>query len=227
MPGKKPQLDHVKTDFLAEINSAISLLSAILNIPKSVNPVSGQLHPKHVRLIIEHAFLGFIAAWDEFLERALVRYVAGGKTSTNYAPLPKFGLAKDISQAYQFLSKNPHFRVGIDYLRSSDPKWYCTEADFIFSQHPFGVLKSKQQILQYTTSIRNRIAHNSDKCRTDFKVTAIAMLAPPKGKLPHGYGPGDLLRERAILYFGSSTTNISYFQAYLDTMKMLACHIIP
>ena len=94
MPGRKPQLDHVRRDFVAEIDSAISLLKAIQAIPKNIRPNQGQLHPKHERLIAELAFLGLYSSWEEFLERSLVRYVAGATTSKGYSPTPKYGLAK-------------------------------------------------------------------------------------------------------------------------------------
>ena len=84
MAGRPPKVDHVRNGLLSEANSARNLVARVLALPRGVR--EGELHPKHARQIVELAFMGVVSAWDEFLERTLVRYVAGAVTDSGYAP---------------------------------------------------------------------------------------------------------------------------------------------
>lgn len=85
MAGSKPQLNPCKNAFLAELNAATSLVGAVHAVPSSVKPSARPtLHPKYKVQVVELAFMGVVAAWEEFLEATLVRYVAGAKTTSGY-----------------------------------------------------------------------------------------------------------------------------------------------
>ena len=230
MAGRPPEIEHVKSAFLSEIKAAEDLVSKINTFKGGINPNGTPgLHPKYVRQVVELAFMGTVASWEEFLERALVRYAAGAKTKNGYAPTPKFGRAHSIEHAYQVLSGNPKFDKNKDYLKVSDPKWVTNTADFLFSTHGFGELKTKSQLLGFASTIRNRVAHSSDKCRSDFKITALEFLQPQNGKLTKGYGPGDLLMAKVLRHFGQSAvqTQKTHFEAYMELFKILAGKIVP
>ena len=117
--------------------------------------------------------MGMIAAWEEFLDRSLVRYVAGATTNCGNSPTAKFGLANNIAHAYELLSQDNKYDPQKNYLNVTDPKWVWTTADFFFKKHPYSCLQSKADLLRHGSSIRNRVAHSSEKCRADFKNTAI------------------------------------------------------
>lgn len=230
MAGRPPEVDHVKSTFLSELKAAEDLVEKINCFKGGINPNSvPALHPKHVRQVVELAFMGTVASWEEFLERALVRYVAGAKTKAGYAPTPRFGRANSLKHAYQVLSGNPKFDSDKDYLKVNDPKWVTNSADFLFSAHGFGDVKAKSQLLGYATSIRNRVSHSSDKCRADFKSTALAFLQPQSQKLAQGYGPGDLLMAKVDRHFGQLTVQAgkTHFEAYMDLFKQLAAKVVP
>lgn len=230
MAGRNPKVDHVKASFLSELKSAKDLASKVNQLKGSFNPNAKQtLHPKDVRQVIELAFMGAVASWEEFLERTLVRYVAGATTKTGYAPTPKVGRAISLKHAYQVLSGNPKFDNEKDYLKVSDPKWVTNSADFLFSAHSFGELRAKNNLLGHATTIRNRVAHSSEKCRADFKTTVVHFLKPVGGKLSKGYGPGDLLMAEVERHFGQSTLQAKkkHFEAYLDLLESLADKIVP
>lgn len=105
------------------------------------------------------------------------------------------------SHAYQILSGNSKFDPQKGYLKVGDPKWVTNSADFFFSQHGYGDVKEKTEILGHASSIRNRVAHSSEKCRYEFKVMAFYFLASPSQKLEKGYGPGNLLMENVARHF--------------------------
>lgn len=230
MAGRPPEVDHVKASLLTELRAAEELVSKINSFKGGINPNGTPgLHPKYVRQVVELAFMGAVSSWEEFLERALVRYVAGAKTNTGYSPTPKFGRANSIEHAYQVLSANPKFDKNKEYLKVSDPKWVTNTADFLFSKHGFGDVKVKSQLLGHANSIRNRVAHSSYKCRTDFKTTALDFLQPSNGKLTKGYGPGDLLMGKVVRHFGQPVVQAqkNHFEAYMDLFRQLADKVVP
>jgi len=229
MPGRPPKVDHVKKTFLAEIKAAEELVSQIQNFKGGINPRDqNKLHPKHVRQVVELAFMGVVASWEEFLELTLVRYIAGAKTESGYSPDPKFGQAPSLQHAYQALSSNPKYDPQKDCLKVSDPKWVTNSADFYFSQHGYAEVKAKSGLLLHASAIRNRVAHSSTKCKDDFKTTSLYFLDPPSGKLRQGYGPGDLLQETAQRHFGQPTIQArkTHFEAFIDLYQTLAGRIV-
>lgn len=230
MPGRPPEVDHVKKTFLAEIKAAEELVSQIQQFKGGINPKGPKgLHPKYVRQVVELAFMGVVASWEEFLELTLVRYIAGAKTKSGYSPNPKFGRATSLQHAYQVLSSNAKFDPLKDYLKVSDPKWVTNSADFYFSQHGYADVKAKSDLLGHASAIRNRVAHSSEKCRNEFKKTSLHFLAPANGKLTQGYGPGDLLLETVARHFGQPDiqTGKTHFAAFIDLYKTLAGKIVP
>ena len=230
MAGKRPEVEHTKNRFLREVASARGLVSAITSIPQQVHPNSpAGLHPKHVRQVVELAFMGLVASWEEFLELSLVRYVAGGNTGSGYKPVPKFGLANDIAHAYELLSRDPTYNPLKHYLKVTDIKWVRNSADFFFQTHTFSSLVTKTDLMSNATSIRNRVAHSSIKCRADFKASVIYFISPAGGKLKQGYTPGDLLLSTAVRHFGPAVIakKVSHFEAYAMLYEELAQKIVP
>ena len=230
MAGRPPEVDHVKATLLREIKAAEDLVGKIRKLSGGINPVGAPgLHPKYVRQVVELAFMGVVASWEEFLEMVLVRYVAGARTKTGYAPTPRFGKAISISHAYQVLSNNTKFDPKKDYLKVTDPKWVTNSADFLFSAHGFADIKAKSDLLGHASSIRNRVAHSSDKCRAEFRATAIHFLQPVNGLLTKGYAPGDLLVTPVVRHFGQPAIQAArtHFSAYTDLYKSLADKVVP
>ncbi|MBS0355730.1 MAG: hypothetical protein JSR83_17730 [Proteobacteria bacterium] len=230
MAGRPPEVEHVKQTFLSEVASARGLVDAIRAIPPKVRPSNAiGLHPKHAQQVVELAFMGVVAAWEEFLERSLVRYLAGARTASGYRPTPKHGAANNIQHAYELLSQDSGYDSTRNYLKASDPRWVRISADFFFSHHSYSCLQTKVDLIKHASSIRNRVAHSSEKCRSDFKATAIYFLQPHNNTLPQGFGPGKLLSEPVQRHFGQQAIQAgrshiaSYFRMYED----LANSIVP
>lgn len=230
MAGRPAEVQHVRTTFAAECLSARGLVAAITALPPKVRPSPNPgLHPKHAEQVVELAFMAVVASWEEFLEDSLVRYVAGAKTSSNYRPTPKFGLASNITHAYQIVSQNANYDSQRDYLKVTDPNWVRNSASFIFSAHTYACLQTKSDLIKHASAIRNRVAHSSEKCRTDFKATALYFLQPANGKLSQGYGPGKLLLTPVQRHFGQRPVHqgLTHFEAYLQMYESLAMQIVP
>ena len=206
------------------------LVSAIQALPRKVSTSTEVgIHPKHVVQIVELAFMGIIAAWEEFLERTLVRYVAGARTDRGYSPTHKHGRANSLQHGYKILSRDVNYDPKKHYLKVSDPKWVTTIASFYFRSHPYVSLESKAGLLKKANSIRNRIAHDSEKCKSDFRKAAVFFLEPPGGVLKQGSGPGALLQEKVQRHFSEQTIHVgrTHFQAYVELYETLAKKIVP
>ncbi|BEH22883.1 Uncharacterised protein [Burkholderia pseudomallei] len=230
MAGRPPEVDHVKRDFVKEIDSAKSLVSTVRALPAKVRPSNAiGIHPKYVQQVVELAFMGVVSAWEEFVERSLVRYVAGAQTSAGYTPTPKFGQANNIQHSYELLSQDTNYDPLKHYLKVSDPRWVRRTADFFFSAHPYTCLQNHGDLLKHASCIRNRTAHSSEKCRADFKTTAVHFLQPANGVLSQGFGPGALLLQPVQRHFGQPAiqAGLSHFDAYMDTFGSLANQVVP
>ena len=230
MAGRPPKVNHVRESFLKEINSARALVSAVDQIPRKVRP-SNQIgiHPKYVNQVTELAFMGVVSAWEEFLERSLVRYVAGAVADNGYSPSHKYGSGNSLSHAYELLSQSANYDPQKHYLKVSDPRWVWRTADFFFSQHTYSCLSNKNDLLKGANNIRNRVAHDSEKCKADFKSTAIWFLSPQNGQLTQGHGPGALLTMAVQRNFGQQVvqSGCSHFEAYMQLYEQLARSIVP
>jgi len=230
MAGRKPQLDPSKRVFLAELVAATNLVAAIQAVPSSIRPsATPALHPKYKIQVVELAFMGVVAAWEEFLEATLVRYVAGAKTASGYTPIPKYGLASSLAHSYNVLSGKENFNQGSDYLKVSDPSWVKNKANFVFSIHPYGCLTTKAAVLNAASKIRNRVAHSSNKCKAEFKVVALQFLnLPANGTLRQSFTAGDLLLAPTTSNFGMALPGgLDHFGAFAHIYTGLAHAIVP
>jgi hypothetical protein len=82
--------------------------------------------------------------------------------------------------------------------------------------------------LQFAVKMRNRVAHNSEKCREDFKKVAKTHLALQAAEnLGQGFSVGDLLMKKPIAIFNSKVKAkyTTYFDAYCDLYRYLAISV--
>ncbi len=228
--GRPAKVDHVRETFLSEVDRALALVDAITTLPVKVTPSNNPgLHPKYKNQVRGLAFMGLIASWEEFLERTMVRYVTGSRTNSGYVPTLKAGKANSIDHAYELLSMDPNYEPNKSYLKVTDTRWVRRVADFYFSAHPYGCLQNKTDLLRHASNIRNRVAHDSTKCKADFKKTAIYFLQPGNGQLPQGYAPGQLLSAPVQRHFGQLAINQeqTHLRAYADLFRDLSRQIVP
>ncbi len=208
----------------------MALVKAIKALPVKVRPSTKPgLHPKHANQVIGLAFMGLIATWEEFLEQTLVRYLTGAETDTGYKLHLKAGKANTIAHASELLSLDPNYNPNKSYLKMTNPQWVGKLADFYFSNHPYGCLGNQTQLLRHASTIRNRVAHDSTKCKADFKATAIFFLQPANNQLTQGYGPAALLEETVQRHFDQQAVQQrkTHLVAYVDLFRSLANQIVP
>lgn len=223
-------VDHVRDNFIREIKTARKLVQSVHALPR-YSPKSQGIHPSHVLQVAELAFMGLVASWEEFLEGTLVRYVANATTNSGYKPTAKIGYSATLSDAYVVLSQNPNYDPAKHYLKVTDYQWVVKTADFLFSAHPYSCISNQLNLLKYAISIRNRVAHASDKCRKDFVLVAklFKFAAPNAQPLPQGFTPGKLLFENVQRHFSQQCIQrqTTHFEAYASLYEVLARQIVP
>lgn len=228
--GRPPKVDHLRESFLENIESAKNLVNKVKSV-SAINPNSStpRIHVKHAQRVTELAFMGVVASWEDFLEQVLVRYLAGAKTDSGYQPTLRMGSTSGISHSYEVIMGDPKFNPNKNYIGFGAPK-DVLDAAKLFLNHgqPFqNAMHPKIENLKHAVKIRNRTAHSSSKCISDFVETAKKMLG--KEKLTQSYRPANLLDAKAERGFGQAVKqrNITYFEAFMEMYEDMAKSIVP
>jgi hypothetical protein len=230
--GRPPKVDHVREGFLYQIEVAENLESAVKPLMAIHPGAARSLHPKHVYRTIELAFMGVCAAWEDFLEATMVRYLAKAETDSGYEPLLRVGNCLSISHAFEVLSGKPGYDPEEQFMTWTNPVSVTKLAEVFFIKGaPFKTPLTREcNRLKQAVKIRNRVAHASEKCKTDFRKAANTVRQLQVDKpLGRGFSVGELLNLPAGAFFGAHipAQNITIFAAYMEVFKQLAEDIVP
>ena len=188
----------------------------------AANAILGPGKAKHVAAA---AFLNAYLAWENFIEGAFLRYLAGGTAPNGWAPRLRIGRADSLTHALEVLAQRDRH---IDWWNK--PKDVREKAaQFFKGGEPFSHAFSDATVavLQAATVLRNRVAHSSKDAKKAFKKTAMTIGAK-KQSLPRGYMVGDLLMEPPEQGFGKRKGNSnSVFEAILEVLRKAAADIAP
>lgn len=231
--AKKPALASVVSRYEKTLESSGNLYAAVK--PYS-NPTwetfqgSDILHPAQARAIISLAFLQIVTAWEDYIESVFVRYIAGASSPKKYKPVSRISAAKDILHAYQLLSLNDKYSQKRNHLGWNN--WNEVESlakIFLEFGRPFTKLSQiEMERLKDAITIRNRIAHNSSKCRSAFIELSKRHLGLGKNNaLPQGFSTGKLLLIESNRLFGKNSTIKPFFEHYLDIFSSISKKICP
>src|ERR1700730_6770477 len=121
-PGKALSPDKIKEDFVYQIEVAERLRQAVIPLGAIKKTTAKPIHITHVRKIVELSFMGVVAAWEEFLEGAMVRYLAGAKTASGYSAPLAVGKADGLDHAYQVVSQDADYDRSKHYLSWTSPR---------------------------------------------------------------------------------------------------------
>lgn len=165
-------------------------------------------------LIVELAFLSAFLAWETFLEESFLLYVLGQKPPRGRAP-QRYAFPPSQRAAMDWLSD------GRPYARWVEPSEVRARAERFFrSGQPFArVLRSNQNLLQETNTIRNAIAHRSQSARDKFE----SIVREKLKILPPGLTVGSFLGTAVP---GSSPPS-SFLEFYISRVELAAQQIVP
>lgn len=215
-----------------QIGSARNLKAAVEPLAAIHPGAALRLHPKYAYRTIELAFMGVCAAWEDLLEASMVRYLADAETNSGYSPALRVGPCVGISHAFEVLSGKPGYNPEEHYMSWTNPGAVVKLAEVFFvGGAPYKTpIINQAARLKHAVKVRNRVAHASEKCKSDFKDAANAILQRPQNtSLGKGFRVGELLSRQAGAFFGVNVPalNISTFEAYMRMFEALARDIVP
>lgn len=220
-------ISSVKKNFLKKIESNKKLIE----VSQSVMSNKGNgLRQKHIEQIRGLAFMSIVASWEEFLEDCMVRYLKGEVKHPANTAISKLGRLNSLDTAYKILG-GFKFNSSVDYLKFTNLSDVAKMADTYFTKHPFQFTPEEIDTLKNISIIRNRAAHNSEKCKNSFNKLVVKYLAGGVS----GYSVGLFLDGAPNTHIFSSnqltefqTNNISKnFYAFIFVLEKLANKIAP
>lgn len=231
--ARPPALTTVRNQFDETLTSAEDLYLAVKpSADGSWNAINGKeaLYPGQARRVVGLAFLQIVIGWEDFVEAVFVRYLAGASAPSGYVPSLRLAAAKSLGHAYQLASGDPDHDPQKHFI--SWNKWKNVEAlarVFFDAGRPFtNVTTHESQRLADCVIIRNRVAHNSKKCKAAFIKTAKQHLnLQPTDKLSKGYSSGRLLLHSSSNLFGANAVQKPFFEHYLAIIRSCANRICP
>jgi hypothetical protein len=193
-------------------------------VPGATN--QGPLHPNQARRVVALSFLAVSAAWEEFVGAAFVRYLAGAKSMSGYAPALVMGPAPSLAHAYKLIAGASDFKLDRRYLTWGPEETLDRARLFLKPGNAFEIaIKGASRQLKDAAIIRNRVAHASSKSRREFIEVARRFRGTPS--LSQGYSVGDLLLEKPRSPLHTHPKPATYLDAYLFMFHNLGEAIAP
>ncbi len=218
-------LRHIRNAFEEAIGSALNLYASVEPfVARNFEAIAtNPLHPSQARRIVSLGFLAIVASWEEFIEGTFVRYLCGATSTGHRRPQLKFGPASKLDDAFSVLAGRVGFNPIRHYLSWTVDDTLKRSSLFFGTGDPFsGPLIARKLALEDAATIRNRVAHSSQKARAAFRVVARRLR---RSQLPRAYSVGDLLLEQVPPACPEDYQNETLFEAYLYTLRCAADEI--
>ncbi len=227
----KPKLQTAKDDFIDVLDSSDGLLAAVRPfLEGSYQQAAGEaIQRKQAERILALAFMASVAAWEEFVLGAFIRYMVGVAAPSGYKPTLRLGACGTLNHALEVVSGKADFNIEKRYISWKGWDDVLSSAKVYFRQGaPFDRLTAADiDHLKDATSIRNRVAHKSPKCIAQFVATAKKhMGVAAANPLPQGTDPGRLLASQVTHLF-TDVPNQTYYEAYSAWLRRLANLLVP
>ncbi|MCE0958735.1 hypothetical protein [Pseudomonas putida] len=212
------------------LDSNLNLYEAILpHANYSYHNNKAAIKPAQAMRVLGLCFMSTVGAWEEFVGRSFVRYMAGASTPT-YTPILKIGSCKSIDHAIDVLAGEHNFDLTKKYFTWTKYVEVRSRANVFFERgEPYTKIPQIfEQRLSDAVMIRNRVAHSSDKCVKDFAIVARRLMGiANSGKLPQGTSVGKLLRLATVNHFQAFNGAKTYYHAFDQMFRHLAFMLVP
>lgn len=225
-----PALNSIRKSFDRNLDSAELLFKLAETFSKErPDEPEPPIRKGQAKRIAGLAFLVMVKAWEELVEACLVRYLMGAKAPSGQV----FDLENQVRRVRRVedaygckVLKGLGGRGG--HLKVTNWDEVSGTANKIFRDgKPFTQLTPHQEkFLQRATAIRNRVAHDSKKCRKAFLDVA-GQHGDGKGQRRRGYAVGDLLLKRTAAGFGDNSCEPAVFTHYAQQIRAMADVICP
>lgn len=224
------KVQHIREEFMYQIEVARNFERAVRSV-RAIYPDDKGLKNNEVFRAVGLAFMGVCSAWEDFLESAMIRYLANAKTAAGYCPILRVGSCNTLAHAYQVLSGKPNYSPDEHYMSWTNALAVAQLAAVYFVDGaPFKTpLNREADRLKQAIKIRNRVAHASANCKAQFKrAVNVIKQRDKETSLGKGFRVGELLSEPAGPFFGPhADPSVTIFEAYMTMFETLAKEIVP
>ena len=228
MAGRPPEVNAARTAFNEVINQANRLYGVITPFctMSKVRTVGNWIHPKQADRFLGLAFLSVLAGWEEFVEVSFIRYLAGSKTKSGFAPRLRIGRCESLRHAYEIVSGQLNFDPTRKFINWSSFQGVIDRAMLFFGNgEPYSHVSSHEiKKINDANKVRNRVAHGSKKCKADFRKVSLTMLN--QSSIQQGFDVGMLLLSSPATQF-PATQEHDLFKAYIAFFEDLRDRIVP
>ena len=152
--------------------------------------------PNVAAKVVGLAFLSAVAAWEDFVEEVYLGYLSGYAAPNGYVPKLRSGIAQNKAHALLLAAGESNPREAERKLKWSSFKWVRSLSEVHFSKDNVFLKVAAQDLawLDLAQTVRNRIAHNSEKAKHQYKIALNRLMGQPDNlALPKGFAPGKFL----------------------------------
>ena len=146
--------------------------------------------------IIGLAFLSAVAAWEDFVEEIYLGYLCSYPAPNGYRPKLRIGSAQNKAHALLLAAGESKPTEAERKLRWNSFKWIKSLSEVHFTKENVFLQVTDDDIawLDLAQVVRNRVAHNSNKAKQQYKSALNKLMKEPiSTPLPRGFAPGKFL----------------------------------
>ena len=212
------QMPDFGREFERKVTEALALSEAVETA--RVRLASQRGHPQvlsipKVEYVYEVAYLRMFLAWEDVLERSLVRYIAGFANSNGLQSLqPGVTYAGSVNDAQTQLYN------GHPYLLWHSPSVIVARSQrfFVGGLHETVILSASSNVASYA-AVRHRVAHGQEDARRKFDTATMTL----GGKRYKGAKAGAFLRD----WHGTLVPRQRWIAVIADELIGLIKQIVP
>jgi hypothetical protein len=189
---------NAKSRFLASLDTARRIYAPAREMCRYTYESFGETdyQPNVAAKVVGLAFLSAVAAWEDFIEDIYLGYLCGYPAPNGYKPNLRAGPAQSKPHALTLAAGESNERDAERKLRWSSFKWVQSLATVHFAPANVFARVSDADVawLDLAQIVRNRVAHNSEKAKHQYKVALNRLMGDkPTSPLPPGFSPGKFL----------------------------------
>ena len=197
MKGQPSQL-RARTNFIAALETACRIYAPARKMCifsyESFSETPYQ--PNVASKIIGLAFLSAVAAWEDFVKEVYLGYLCGYPAPNGYRPKLHSDPAKNKAHALLLAAGESKPAEAERKLRWNSFKWIKSLSEVHFTKESVFLRVTADDILWLDLAqvVRNRVAHNSNKAKQQYKSTLNQLMRQPLNTpLPRGFALGKFL----------------------------------
>ncbi len=192
--------------------------------------------PNVAAKVVGLAFLSAVAAWEDFVEDVYLSYLCGYQAPNGYAPRLRAGRAQNKTHALLLAAGESNEKEAERKLRWSNFKWVQALSTVHFVPNNVFTAVADQDVawLDLAQIVRNRVAHNSEKAKSQYKAALNRLMREkPDSPLPRGFSPGKFLiyqthaDEQLIPLMEDHHYWPDIFEGYMSLWQRLADRLCP